>query len=287
MGRKAAGLHLAAHAAVSQKTHLPPVLGSPCGRTSWPTAPVNHLETAPDTARPPHRAGATIVLAATFFGTHDTKKMQAMRPSTWCRGRRLHRLSTARQERLVVAVVDGHGGDEVVRLCKTALPSFVDAHTADVVPTVGCSHFRGAAGVRGAAQRCRRDRVRDRARVGPLGCANMGRALRDCGASPRSCTRAIGCGQRGRAPAAVMLLVTGPPRLYPGGLSCSRCIGDYDCPRASCSRQSPTQPSGRRNLVPSLRWLVGEPIDDLARGARALCRVARATQRQYRTTRRR
>lgn len=195
-------------------------------------------------------------------------------------------------ERLVVAVVDGHGGDEVVRICKTALPSFVETHTANIVPTpsefvqIFASLHEACEGRHSGAvvTAC----VVERA-SGRLGCANVGDVL--CAIVSATSHAIMHTTHRLQDNAAERQRLScflgdhGPPRLYPGGLSCSRCIGDYDCPRASCEPAVAYATLGRSDTL----VLASDGLWE-SRSMKSLARVVRATrcaaslvqtQRQY------
>ena len=148
------------------------------------------------------------------------------------------------ETRWILAIADGHGGAAVANTCSTLLPKMVIEFTKNVLPSEEefqrifeklheqCKNMYSGA----ALTLCVLDKI-----TLAVGCANVG----DVGciiATPSSyawlsTTHRLqdNAQERKRLHCGVQhATLAGPPRLWPGGLSCGRTLGDADCPSASC-----------------------------------------------------
>lgn len=151
---------------------------------------------------------------------------------------------------LLLGVADGHGGETCAIACRSMLPGMIEKATSNKMPIPSdvqieaifkelhdrCSQLGCKSGA--ALTVCVVDKTN-----GAFKCANVGDAacilctptshmmlttthrLQDSPQERRRLHHHIGFGG---AP-------VGPPRLYPGGLACSRSIGDGDCPFVRCT----------------------------------------------------
>lgn len=144
--------------------------------------------------------------------------------------------------RYLLAIADGHGGPDVARICRDNLAHLVDALSAAPVPTptefetiFRTLHFLSEGHTSGAVLSvCVVDKATRR-----IGCANVG-DVHCYLVSPNSHARLNTSHRLQDNPAERMRLgdnvridINGPPRMFPGGLACSRAIGDGDCPTRS------------------------------------------------------
>lgn len=153
---------------------------------------------------------------------------------------------------LLLGIADGHGGSGAALMCKQRLPAMIqecmqeggmisDESTIRVFERLNalcCSALTCCSGA--ALTVCIVDRE-----TGSFVCANVGDA--ECMLVTPTSHLWITTSHRLQDNSEERTRVrdhvhfvsqhgvpTGPPRLYPGGLSCSRSIGDSDCPHSSC-----------------------------------------------------
>lgn len=150
---------------------------------------------------------------------------------------------TETNTRHILAIADGHGGSKVAQICRDNLSNLIEELSNQTIPTpqefenifqklhtLSYDHYSGAAlsvCIIDKASRC-------------IGCANVG-DVHCYIVSPSSYTilntshrLQDNAAERTRLGDSVRINLIGPPRMFPGGLACSRGIGDYDCPTSSC-----------------------------------------------------
>lgn len=148
--------------------------------------------------------------------------------------------------RLLFGVADGHAGGEAARLCTRRVCELVREHLAS--PEMWRTVFRRlSAECAEASPRsgCTITAVLLDCGTGAYECANVGdsHALHVTPTSHLWATTSHrlqdNAAERQRLREHVCFahdgVALGPPRLYPGGLACSRSLGDADCPHVSCA----------------------------------------------------
>lgn len=139
----------------------------------------------------------------------------------------------------VLAVADGHGGEEAVRVCERCLSDIFSESYPGTIPTEH-EFFDLFKRIHGRCDGLESGTTLTLCVIDTqthqFGCANVGdshclqvtpRTHLWMSTSHRLQDNAL---ERERVKAHTRIDASGRSRLYPGGLSCSRFLGDYDCP---------------------------------------------------------
>ena len=143
------------------------------------------------------------------------------------------------EDRHILAIADGHGGKRASEICITSLPNLISACSNRTLPTheefetiFSRVHDLCQGLVSGSTLTvCVVDKHSDQfvcANVGDSHCYLVTPTSHMCVSTSHRLQE--NAEERKRLGYSVKIDNLGPPRLYPGGLACSRGIGDYDCP---------------------------------------------------------
>ena len=157
-----------------------------------------------------------------------------------------------KKDYLIVGVADGHGGKQVSELCQQRTPDLFsnELNKNDNIEEILKSLFRSLHKEAQSVTNCSGSTltvVVINEKTMQYTCANVGdsEALIISPASYMWITNShrlqVNSSERQKLQNHISFacipntsIRAGPPRLYPGGLACSRSIGDADCPHVSC-----------------------------------------------------